>query len=397
MAQIINNLSTNPNGILGPFVSRRKATGEAGNIIPKTIAKSCNRWKSKYEQFSDGEALETDIGLSNDEDFFDQYIKENAAPEPDDKIYKCSKGFIWGESSQNNFYKMITCGKEWCTDCGAMHSIPHDRRINRMSKISGQTIQDNFLALHQNKIDIQYIIVTIPPEIRKFYRNHKALNDFRTYWRRKLKLEGRRYGITRFHWCGKDGYYWHPHINILTDGGFIPKEELREWREELGRWFKMYHKLNYTPVSNIRTSYTRDSTKIKFWLRYITRATQTVFNKDNEKVIHGFRNCAPFKDAEFEIPKYIKEEKEKNPEQQAAAEGFDLLPDGTKEKITWRMKRVEKLLEDGTLKKYWRPEVVLIEQTRINDLKLIRRGFWKESKYKAPPPDPVPENSFCPF
>lgn len=396
-AQLSTDLFTNPNGSLGDYKPWRRASGEAGNIILKAIAKSCNRWSSRFPQFSDGEAYKSDIGLSNDDDFFDQYIKDNSPHEPDDKIYRCSKGFIWGESSQNNFYKMITCGKEWCGDCGKMHSIPHDRRVNRKSKITDQTIQDNFLALHQNHIPVQYIVVTIPPEIRKYYRNHKALNDFRTYWRRKLKLEGRRYGITRFHWCGKDGYYWHPHINILCDGGFITKEKLREWRSELGRWFKMYHKLEFTPVANIRTAYTRDSDKIKFWLRYVTRATQTKYNKENENTIHGFRNCAPFKDSEFKIPKYIKEEKEKDLVQQAAAEGFDLLPDGTREKIVWKMKLVDKLQKDGSLKKIWRPEVVLIEHTRIDELQLIRRGFWKEAKICKPPPEPKPEIIICPF
>ena len=48
-------------------------------------------------------------------------------------------------------------------------------------------------------------------------------------------------------------------------------------------------------------------------------------------------------------------------------------------------------------KKRWRPEVVLIEHTRINELQLIRRGFWKEEKIYKPPPDTIPENSFCPF
>jgi len=53
------------------------------------------------------------------------------------------------------------------------------------------------------------------------------------------------------------------------------------------------------------------------------------------------------------------------------------------------------------IKRKWRPEVVLIEHTRLDELKVIRRGFWKEKKY-CPPPDPEPEPEFsaqifCPF
>ena len=152
----------------------------------------------------------------------------------------------------------------------------------------------------------------------------------------------------------------------------------------------MEHKLNYLPQANIYTAYTYDSNKIRHWLSYITRATQTKYNEDNAEVIKGFRNSAPFKDADFQMPKYQKEEAEKNPEEQAAAEGFDLLPDGTKEKIIWRMKYDE-------FKKRWRPEVVLIEHTRIDELQLIRRGFWKEAKICKPPPEPEPEKILCPF
>jgi len=47
------------------------------------------------------------------------------------------------------------------------------------------------------------------------------------------------------------------------------------------------------------------------------------------------------------------------------------------------------------------PELVPVEQTRLDELKLIKRGIWKEAKYKPPPPDPEPElisaEIFCPF
>jgi hypothetical protein len=366
---------------------------EGAEHYPELIAKTRNRPKCKFPQFEETEALPEDSGLANHEDFFEHFIQDSAAPDPVDKIYKCSKGFIWGESSQNNFYKMLTCGKEWCPDCGKKHSIPHDRRIHRKGK-SGQTLLENFLALNQAGESVQYLVITIPRELRPLYRSQEALSRFRVYWRDKLKREGHRYGFSRYHYAGDDGYIWKPHLNILSLGGFIPADTLRTWRSELSRWFKMEHGLDYSPKANIYTSYTMEGNKIRHWLSYITRATQTKYNKLNENTIKAFRNCAPFKDSDFEIPTYQREEREKSEEESAAAEGFDLLPDGTKEKIIWRMKYCD-------IKRKWRPEVVLIEHTRLDELQVIRRGFWKEKKY-SPPPEPVPEPEFsaqifCPF
>lgn len=360
---------------------------------PELVAKTRNRKKCRWSQFDDSETFKGDEGLSNNEDYFEHFIQDNAPQDPPDKLYKCSKGFIWGESSQNNFYKMLCCGREWCSDCGKKHSIPHDRRINRKGK-NGQSLQENFLALHQEGFPIQYLVITIPKELRSLYRDKEVLAKFRRYWRDKLKRDGHRFGVSRYHYCGEDGYLWKPHLNILSIGSFIPAAELREMRAELARWFKMTHKLEKEPKANIYTAYTYCSDKIKHWISYVTRATQTKYNKLNEDTIKNFRNIAPFKDADFEIPTYQREEREESPEERAAAEGFDLLDDGTKEKIIWRMKYDD-------FKRRWRPEVILIEHTRIDELKLIRRGFWKEAKFKAPPdPDLHEEFSaeiFCPF
>jgi hypothetical protein len=404
MPQLSTDLSTIPNsGTIAGFRKLQPATREEflkpvsssqelGLHYPESIAKSPNRKAKKkvlFPQFEEGEALETDKGLANHEDYFEAYIQETAPAVDPAQIYRCSKGFIWGESSQNNFYKMIVCGKEWCADCGKKHSIPHDRRINRKNS-NGRSILENFLGLSQANNFIQYLVITIPAELRSLYRSKEALSRFRTYWKDKLKREGHQFGVSRYHYCGEDGYLWKPHLNILTPGGFVPKETLREWREELGRWFKMQHKLNYTPTANIYTSYTSEEGKIRHWLSYVMRATQVLYNKLNEETIKGFRNVAPWKDKDFVIPEYTREETERSAEEQAAAEGFDLLPDGTKEKIVWRMKF-------DKIKNRWRPDVVPVEQTRIDEMVLIRRGFWKEKKFIKPPDPGLPPPVICPF
>jgi len=396
MQQIINNLSTIPNAAELRPVSKIPPINYGGKHYPESLAKSANRRGSTKPQFDDGEAIKSDYGLANNEEYLDAFMAYNEPTKEPDYIYRCAKGFVWGESSQNNFYKMISCGKEWCADCGAKHSIPHDRRISRHLK--------KFLALHQNFHSIQYLVITIPKELRNLYRSKEALRKFRRYWIEKLKREGAgekyQFGVSRYHYCGEDAYLWKPHLNILTIGGFITKEQLREWRADLARWFKMEHNLETAPVSNIYTAYTNDSDKIRHWLAYVMRATQLHYNKLNCDVIDGFRNVAPFKNSDFEVPEYLEPESEKvtDPAKQAADEGFDLLPDGTREKIVWRMKY-------SIVKKRMIPELVLIEQTRIDELQLIKRGLWKEPKYKSPP-DPIPVDLpfekisaqiFCPF
>lgn len=338
---------------------------------PEPIAKTRNRRKVNFPQFDDAEPDKDDFGLSNNSDFFDRYIQDNRPPDPADYLYKCTKGFIWGETKANNYYKAITCGREWCADCGKKHSMVHDRRISRhLAELMG---------LNQALYSIQYLVITIPRELRPLYRSKEALNRFRTYWREKLKREGHKWGLMRYHYCGEDGYLWKPHLNILTIGGFVPRGTLREWRAELGRWFKMQHKLRQAPAANIYTAYSQEPDKLRHWLSYVTRATQTTYNKLNEETIRGYRNTSVFKDKGFEIPPWQPEgTKEKTAEEQAAAEGYELLPDGSREKIVWRMKFDE-------FKKRWRPEVIPLIHTRINEFELVRRGMWREPKYHPPP------------
>jgi hypothetical protein len=81
------------------------------------------------------------------------------------------------------------------------------------------------------------LIITIPLQIRAYFNSKEALNDFRTYWRRKLKREGYSCGVMRYHWAGEDGYKYAPHINILAPGGYIPKNKLAKLIAYLPLWF----------------------------------------------------------------------------------------------------------------------------------------------------------------
>jgi hypothetical protein len=298
-------------------------------------------------------------GLVNDEKIFETILKSGKAkPLPGDHIYCCSKSVRIGSTSKNRYYKLITCGKEWCKDCGSIHSESHDRRIERL--------EERFINYLQTVGSINYLVITIPFELRELFRSKKVLNDFRTYCRRKLKNDGKKAGLTRYHWAGEDGNTWKPHINILTEGGYIMRSELEIWRNDLSQWFKDYFELNYKPISNIYSGYTESENKLKHWLSYVLRATQTIYNEKNIETITGFRNTAPF----GKLP-----EKTKVDEQSME---LDLVT-GEKEPIIWAMVW-------NTHKNRMVPQLVSIKHIFEEKAENVGKGMWKKPKI------PYPEN-----
>lgn len=302
-------------------------------------------------------------GVSNDSQVFNRVVKQgNNRPEPD-KIYRCTKAFLWGETKKNNYYKLLSCGKEWCKDCGKMHSYAHD--------LKAAPLIPKFRGLFFGQgVSVGYLVVTVPAQLRKHFRNKQVLNDFRTYWRRKMRryLEENNLpicGLTRYHWAGENGYDWKPHLNILFPSDWIELETLHEWRMDCAQWFKNYFRLDELPKPNLWYNFERhDFKKVTFWIRYITRPTQTKYNELNAETIHKYRNTAPF----GKFPP------DPEPDEKSDCLAMEIQADGTKEPIIWR-KRWD------ALKNRFVPETVSIHHVRLDKLELVARGFWKEEKY----------------
>lgn len=341
---------------------------------PELLPQTCNQKRKRTD---------SEDGIVNEENEFETFIKGKAPRENPDKIYKCTKGMLWGQTTKNNYYRLVTCGKDWCSDCGAFHSYPHDRRI---AKIFPRLER----LLVQEQKSIQYLVITVPFKLRELFRNQEVLNKFRTYWRRKLKREGNNRGIMRWHWCGEDGYKWAPHLNILMEGGYLERSVLKLWRKELAQWFKNEFKLNYLPAANFYTSFTNDTVKLKHWTNYVLRATQTIWNPENEKTISKYKNTTVFGE---NWPPEIETEEEIIAKKLS---GFEIDPEtGEQEKIIWQKKYCPK-------KERYISEIVPIGHIRTDLMKLISRGFWQEPKYKPdqepdkiPPDIKNPTNEFC--
>jgi len=321
---------------------------------PETISEDC-------QSEPDFDGIFTDL-----QTFEEKTKRKPPRPEPD-KIYKCTKSFLWGETKKNNYYKLLTCGREWCQDCGQMHSYSHDKKIAPLlPKFRGL-----FLGQGQS---IGYLIITIPKALRPLFYDKTNLNKFRSYWREKisryLKDQGLpSNGLTRYHWAGEDGYNWHPHLNILFPSDWIKKSTLNDWRTDCARWFKMTFNLDYTPGPNLYYNYERhDFSKIAFWISYITRPTQTKYREENALTINKFRNTAPFGKDWPPDPQ---------PEEKPEEQGFEIHANGEKEKIVWRKKWSE-------LKQRFVPDTVPLIYIKLEDMELISRGFWKEEKTEKP-------------
>lgn len=142
-------------------------------------------------------------------------------------VYACHTGWIKGECSGGHSYaKAVMCDKEWCPDCGKKHSNIHERRITRWwSPIMSMQI-------------VGQLVIPIPEQFREDFYNRDLLRAFRKYITRKLKGDGFKRGLSKWHWAGKCTHckekgcekckktgmsdVWKPHLNILIENGYEP-------------------------------------------------------------------------------------------------------------------------------------------------------------------------------
>ena len=190
----------------------------------------------------------------------------------------CVTGYMMGQCELgHHFAKPILCGKEFCTDCGENWSWAHQRRHYR------------WLPKVKSMETTGYLVVTTPPAVRRFMLDKDHLNQFQKYCMRLLDREGFERGVCRYHWCGEDGYNWHPHLNFLFPGAYMPKEKLAKLQEKIRARLSNMTK---TPLKEvvINYSYTDQLEKKVFRCKYITRSTWRKFSPSVAHVVKGYRN-----------------------------------------------------------------------------------------------------------
>lgn len=406
MPQVINNFSTTPNsgGILGRAKPRPHYAQVGANL--RNVGHNLNR----------NQNLEVSVSENFDPSKWGGNQKEPSAQ------YRCTTTYLVGSTSKANYFKAITCGRDWCADCGAIHSTTHRRRI--------EPIFPRLRTAQQMGKSIGYLVITVPKELREKFLNQEVLKDFRRYWKDKLTREGFKYGIIRYHWAGEDGYRWHPHLNILFPAGYITEETLYRWRAELSKWFSSYlhlkperiwnpetkKKERKFPASNLYYHYLKPNaenaeSKLYHWVKYVLRATQTQPNKATLKIINKFRNTSVF-GKKKDWPETLRKEEEILAKARA---GYEIDEEtGEVEKIEWL-----KTLNNNTGK--LEPKRVAAPHIYMIGAENLGPGFFRlfhrviPADYKAPPTPPppprpqwldepkqpsgpeTPEKIFCPF
>jgi len=128
------------------------------------------------------------------------------------KVGRCENG--------HQYIKLIYCNKEWCENCRQM---AHGRRIAR------------WLPKILTMPSFGYFVFTIPMEMRGFYKDKKQLSRLRSYLRRRLKqIYPDIKALVRWHWFSeKSPCLYHPHLNLLVSCfEKLPKEELERIKQD---------------------------------------------------------------------------------------------------------------------------------------------------------------------
>jgi len=188
--------------------------------------------------------------------------------------YFCGKGFIRGKCKNGHiFIKRLYCHREWCPVCGKKDSVAHKRRMARW---------EGKVKLMQK---MGYLVITIPEELRIYFRKRSDWNAVRRYWIRRLKRDGFQRGLCRWHWFGdKDLDKFHPHLNFLFESDRVPLVQLEEWREDYKKWLEKYCNCKIDKKVDIHFLYAgKKKFKKFFWLKYVTRATFLKYNDELAK------------------------------------------------------------------------------------------------------------------
>ncbi|MBA7481695.1 hypothetical protein ES707_17169 [subsurface metagenome] len=174
--------------------------------------------------------------------------------------------------------KRVCCGREWCEEC---RDQSHNRRVAR---VLPRLLQLDWMG---------YIVITFPEEVRPLMRNPKTLTDLGKRLRRLLRRRGYQKVYSRWDFFGDTPEKYHPHLNVLVDGGFLPPEQLADLKDAIKRALlpRSMTKLIGNDV-NSHYDYTRDSARKMHWIKYVTKATFLEREWDDQlaSMLYGFHN-----------------------------------------------------------------------------------------------------------
>lgn len=191
----------------------------------------------------------------------------------------CTKWVVGRCARGHTHARAIFCGREWCPTCGEVGSDLHKRR------------QSKWLPRVAEAESWRYLVITLPPEVRVRFRTKAALAILRTKIMRKLQRMGCARGLDRWHFFGEPPASgipeYHPHLNILTPGGFMPRADVLELKQFVAKVLKVE-----LDRINLKVAYAKTWTKLAHRVRYITRSTflDAAWDVELSRELVGFRN-----------------------------------------------------------------------------------------------------------
>lgn len=167
---------------------------------------------------------------------------------------RCGDMAVKGLCDCGRWQKVVRCGREWCPTCGQAGSERHLQRYAR------------WLKRVQKTETAGYWVVTWPPEMREALKSPAALSRARATVRDVLRHAGFDRGVLRWHFVGDERPdVWHPHLNVLVPGGFLPRPKLDAIKKALRQ------ALGLPAKASIHYSYRDTPAKLCHVARYITK------------------------------------------------------------------------------------------------------------------------------
>jgi len=188
----------------------------------------------------------------------------------------CEHGHLWAQP--------ISCGREWCPVCGQDGSASHMRRMAR------------WLPKVRQMVSVGYFVVTFPDRLLDSLDPARMAGIGRKV-AAVMKRLGFSRGLRRWHFFGDKSRRWRPHLNVLVDAAFIPRDRLESIKEALRDAVGV-------PEAVINYSFKVGPRRILHLIRYVARATFRDWRWAPRKAqaLRGFRNTSWWGQKEWHRP-----------------------------------------------------------------------------------------------
>jgi len=138
-----------------------------------------------------------------------------------------------------------------------------------------------------------YIVITFPLEVRPLMRNKLTLARLGKRARRLLRKRGYERGFTRWHYFGKHGERYHPHLNVLCDGEWLEPGQLDELKTAIRRSLLPRSMANRIGKDlDVNYSYVQTPRRIMHRIKYVTKASflERSWDEPLSEALYEFHN-----------------------------------------------------------------------------------------------------------